>query len=106
MPAEDFERALLHKFGEVAEKMAASDETVAVSIVVSIIVETLSTISRRVQKENPFIKEFIQRLEMSLTTSLVFNVSLLTSLRDDVRSFMEKMEGSESEMFGACEKPN
>lgn len=82
-------------FEEVSKYLAESKEVVGVSDVFEMIMITNKIMFERLKEENKMLIDFLETVEVSITTSLVMNLSILTKKGNDTEEFIKKMENRE-----------
>ena len=75
--------------------MGESKEVVGVSDVFEMIMITNKIMFERLKEENKMLIDFLETVEVSITTSLVMNLSILTKKGNDTEEFIKKMENRE-----------
>ena len=83
------ETILLDKFGDVCKHLAVSNQQIEINKPLDVIIRTGDGLFEKLKKDYPMLSEFLEKVEMSLVTSMVFNLALSSDIREDVFNFMK-----------------
>ncbi len=97
---------LLEEFSKVLEWLAETKETVRVSDLTRTTVKTIEHYFTIMKKENPMLRDIVEKTEIALTTSLVFNIATYTSKGEDVQAIMESFTNGTIVYERPTKKPN